>query len=91
MRVRPDAAGTSRDVASAGLVLTELTPCASAIIIFLFALGHELYLVGVAACLIAGAATIRGPAAAAPLGERQDCAEAALPPVGFAGERVLTA
>jgi nickel/cobalt exporter len=48
-----DAAGTRRGVASAGLVLaTGLTPCASAIIILLFALGQELYLVGIAACLV---------------------------------------
>ena len=38
---------------SAGLVLaTGLTPCASAIIILLFAFGQELYLVGVVACLV---------------------------------------
>jgi nickel/cobalt transporter (NicO) family protein len=52
-RATADAAGTGRGVASAGLVLaTGLTPCASAIIILLFALGQELYLVGVAACLV---------------------------------------
>jgi ABC-type nickel/cobalt efflux system permease component RcnA len=52
-RAAPEAAGTSRAVASAGLVLaTGLTPCASAIIILLFALGQELYLVGIAACLV---------------------------------------
>jgi ABC-type nickel/cobalt efflux system permease component RcnA len=48
-----DAGRASRGVASAGLVLaTGLTPCASAIIILLFALGQELYLVGIAACLV---------------------------------------
>jgi ABC-type nickel/cobalt efflux system permease component RcnA len=52
-RAAADAAGTSRRGASAGLVLaTGLTPCASAIIILLFALGQELYLVGIAACLV---------------------------------------
>jgi ABC-type nickel/cobalt efflux system permease component RcnA len=52
-RAAADAAGASRGVASTGLVLaTGLTPCASAIIILLFALGQELYLVGVAACLV---------------------------------------
>jgi ABC-type nickel/cobalt efflux system permease component RcnA len=52
-RAAEEAAGTSREVASTGLVLaTGLTPCASAIIILLFALGQELYLVGVAACLV---------------------------------------
>jgi nickel/cobalt transporter (NicO) family protein len=40
-------------VASGGLVLaTGLTPCASAIIILLFALGQGVYLVGVAASLV---------------------------------------
>jgi ABC-type nickel/cobalt efflux system permease component RcnA len=49
-RVAPEA--HSR-VVSAGLVLaTGLTPCASAIIILLFAFGQELYLVGIAACLV---------------------------------------
>jgi len=48
-----DAVGPNRRVASAGLVVaTGLTPCASAIIILLFALGQELYLVGIAACLV---------------------------------------
>ena len=43
-------------VASVGLILaTGLTPCASAIIILLFAFGQELYLVGVAACLVMAA------------------------------------
>ena len=43
-------------VVTAGLVLaTGLTPCASAIIILLFAFGQELYLVGVAACLVMAA------------------------------------
>ena len=43
-------------VASVGLMLaTGLTPCASAIIILLFAFGQELYLVGVAACLVMAA------------------------------------
>jgi ABC-type nickel/cobalt efflux system permease component RcnA len=45
--------GTDSRVVSAGLVFaTGLTPCASAIIILLFAFGQELYLVGVAACLV---------------------------------------
>ena len=45
--------GRAQGVVSAGLVLaTGLTPCASAIIILLFAFGQELYLVGVAACLV---------------------------------------
>jgi ABC-type nickel/cobalt efflux system permease component RcnA len=52
-RAVPDAPGTGQGVVSAGLVLaTGLTPCASAIIILLFALGQELYLVGIAACLV---------------------------------------
>ena len=34
------------------MLATGLTPCASAIIILLFALGQELYLVGIAACLV---------------------------------------
>jgi nickel/cobalt exporter len=52
-RSSPDAA---QGVTSAGLVLaTGLTPCASAIIILLFAFGQELYLVGVAACLVMAA------------------------------------
>jgi nickel/cobalt transporter (NicO) family protein len=52
-RATADAAGTGRGVASAGLVLaTGLTPCASAIIILLFALGQGVYLVGVAASLV---------------------------------------
>jgi nickel/cobalt exporter len=52
-RAAADVPRPSRGVASAGLVLaTGLTPCASAIIILLFALGQELYLVGIAACLV---------------------------------------
>jgi ABC-type nickel/cobalt efflux system permease component RcnA len=52
-RAAARAPGTGGGVASAGLVLaTGLTPCASAIIILLFAFGQELYLVGVAACLV---------------------------------------
>ena len=45
--------GHGQRVASGGLVLaTGLTPCASAIIILLFALGQGVYLVGVAASLV---------------------------------------
>ena len=45
--------GHGHRVASGGLVLaTGLTPCASAIIILLFALGQGVYLVGVAASLV---------------------------------------
>jgi ABC-type nickel/cobalt efflux system permease component RcnA len=52
----PDATEAAPGVIPAGLVLaTGLTPCASAIIIQLFALGQELYLVGVAACLVMAA------------------------------------
>ena len=52
-RAASEAPGTGQGVVSAGLVLaTGLTPCASAIIILLFALGQELYLVGIAACLV---------------------------------------
>ena len=52
----PDAPEAGPGVATAGLVLaTGLTPCASAIIILLFAFGQELYLVGVAACLVMAA------------------------------------
>jgi ABC-type nickel/cobalt efflux system permease component RcnA len=48
--------GAGPGVVTAGLVLaTGLTPCASAIIILLFAFGQELYLVGVAACLVMAA------------------------------------
>lgn len=52
-RAAPVAPAAGSAVVSAGLVLaTGLTPCASAIIILLFAYGQELYLVGVAACLV---------------------------------------
>lgn len=52
-RTAPDAPGAGQGAVSAGLVLaTGLTPCASAIIILLFALGQELYLVGIVACLV---------------------------------------
>lgn len=52
-RSAPDAPGAAQGLTSAGLVLaTGLTPCASAIIILLFAFGQELYLVGVVACLV---------------------------------------
>jgi ABC-type nickel/cobalt efflux system permease component RcnA len=52
-RHAPNAPGAAQGATSAGLVLaTGLTPCASAIIILLFAFGQELYLVGVAACLV---------------------------------------
>ena len=45
--------GHGQRVASGGLVVaTGLTPCASAIIILLFALGQGVYLVGVAASLV---------------------------------------
>ena len=37
------------------MLATGLTPCASAIIILLFAFGQELYLVGVVACLVMAA------------------------------------
>jgi nickel/cobalt transporter (NicO) family protein len=48
-----DHAGDGRGVASGGLVLaTGLTPCASAIILLLFALGQGVYLVGIAASLV---------------------------------------
>jgi nickel/cobalt exporter len=48
-----DLAGHGHRVASGGLVLaTGLTPCASAIIILLFALGQGVYLVGIAASLV---------------------------------------
>src|SRR5262245_50458746 len=48
-----DRAGEGTRVAPGGLVLaTGFTPCASAIIILLFALGQGVYLVGVAASLV---------------------------------------
>jgi ABC-type nickel/cobalt efflux system permease component RcnA len=52
-RDRLDLSGEGQRVASGGLVLaTGLTPCASAIIILLFALGQGVYLVGVAASFV---------------------------------------
>lgn len=52
-RGSPDVSKHGQGVASGGLVLaTGLTPCASAIIIMLFALGQGVYLVGIAASLV---------------------------------------
>jgi ABC-type nickel/cobalt efflux system permease component RcnA len=52
-RAVPDPSGEGQGVASGGLVLaTGLTPCASAIIILVFALGQGVYLVGIAASLV---------------------------------------
>src|SRR5262249_58276011 len=52
-RAGSDVSGGGQCVASGGLVLaTGVTPCASAIIILLFALGQGVYLVGVAASLV---------------------------------------
>jgi nickel/cobalt transporter (NicO) family protein len=49
----PDRAGQPRGRISGGLVLaTGLTPCASAVIILLFALGQGVFLVGIAASLV---------------------------------------
>lgn len=49
----PNALGAASGATPVGLVLaTGLTPCASAMIILLFAFGQELYLVGIAACLL---------------------------------------
>lgn len=52
-RAGGDLPGHGHRAASGGLVLaTGLTPCASAIIILLFALGQGVYLVGIAASLV---------------------------------------
>jgi ABC-type nickel/cobalt efflux system permease component RcnA len=52
-RAEPELTAGHRRVAPGGLLLaTGLTPCASAIIILLFALGQGVYLVGVAASLV---------------------------------------
>jgi ABC-type nickel/cobalt efflux system permease component RcnA len=49
----PDATGRASGRASRGLVIAAgLTPCASAIIILLFAIGQEVFLVGIAATLV---------------------------------------